>query len=117
MEVVAMAQKIQVSLVDDLDGGVADETIVFGIDGRAYEIDLSTKNAAALRKSLDKYLPKARKVVPAKGAPQITKGPRVRHDSDAGAIREWAAAHDMPVSERGRISSEVRAAYVAATKG
>jgi hypothetical protein len=47
-----MAQKITVALEDDLDGGPADETVRFGVDGAAYEIDLSTKNAAALRRQL-----------------------------------------------------------------
>ena len=41
-----MAQKVQVLLVDDLDGGEADETVAFSLDGVAYEIDLSTNNAA-----------------------------------------------------------------------
>ncbi|MGN6172881.1 MAG: Lsr2 dimerization domain-containing protein, partial [Streptosporangiaceae bacterium] len=39
-----MAQKVIVALEDDLDGGPADETVRFGIDGAAYEIDLSKKN-------------------------------------------------------------------------
>ena len=47
-----MAQKIQVLLVDDMDGGVATETVSFGIDGGTYEIDLSANNAAMLRGAL-----------------------------------------------------------------
>ena len=45
-----MAQKVTVELEDDLDGGPADETVRFGVDGSEYEIDLSTKNAAAFRR-------------------------------------------------------------------
>ena len=30
-----MAQKVTVALVDDLDGGPADETVRFGLDGAA----------------------------------------------------------------------------------
>ncbi|MBN9376412.1 MAG: Lsr2 family protein, partial [Cellulomonas sp.] len=41
-----MAQKVQVLLVDDLDGGTADETVTFALDGISYEIDLTTENAA-----------------------------------------------------------------------
>ena len=41
-----MAQKVQVILVDDIDGGAADETVSFSLDGVSYEIDLSTTNAA-----------------------------------------------------------------------
>ena len=44
-----MAQKVEVLLVDDIDGGEADETVSFSIDGTSYEIDLSKKNAAKLR--------------------------------------------------------------------
>jgi hypothetical protein len=43
-----MAQKITVTLEDDLDGGPADQTVRFGLDGAEYEIDLSARNAAAL---------------------------------------------------------------------
>lgn len=49
-----MAQEVLVSLIDDLDGSDADETIMFALDGTGYEIDLNIKNAAALRKALDK---------------------------------------------------------------
>lgn len=55
-----MAQTVIVKLTDDLDGGDADETIIFAVDGKTYEIDLSTKNATALRKDLEKYASKAR---------------------------------------------------------
>ena len=44
-----MAQKVQVILVDDIDGGTAEETVSFSLDGVSYEIDLSTANAAKLR--------------------------------------------------------------------
>jgi hypothetical protein len=40
-----MAQKVQVLLVDDLDGGEATETVAFSLDGTTYEIDLSSDNA------------------------------------------------------------------------
>ena len=44
-----MAQKVQVILVDDMDGGAAEETVSFSLDGVSYELDLSKKNAAKLR--------------------------------------------------------------------
>jgi hypothetical protein len=47
-----MATKITVVSDDHLDGGPADETVRFGIDGTDYEIDLSTNNAAAFRRQL-----------------------------------------------------------------
>ena len=56
-----MAQKVTVELQDDLDGGPADETVRFGVDSAEYEIDLSTKNAAALRRKLAPFIDHARK--------------------------------------------------------
>ena len=44
-----MARKVQVLLVDDLDGGAADETVSFALDGASYKIDLSSINAKKLR--------------------------------------------------------------------
>jgi hypothetical protein len=41
-----MATKITVALEDDLDGGPAEETLRFGVDGSEYEIDLNKKNAS-----------------------------------------------------------------------
>lgn len=55
-----MAQRVQVSVVDDLDGSVASESVRFGLDGQQYEIDLSVENAARLRASLALYLSAAR---------------------------------------------------------
>ena len=51
-----MAQKVQVILVDDLDGGEAEETVKFGLDGANYEIDLSNSNAQKLRSALAQYV-------------------------------------------------------------
>src|SRR3954469_22450687 len=58
---VPMAQKVQVLLVDDLDGGEADETVSFSLDGATYEIDLSGSNAKRLRDSLQPFVDHARK--------------------------------------------------------
>src|SRR5438552_14631576 len=58
---VSMAQKVQVLLVDDLDGSEATETVAFGLDGAAYEIDLSSGNAGKLRKELAGYVEHARR--------------------------------------------------------
>jgi len=55
-----VAQKVQVILVDDLDGGEAVETIKFGLDGKNFEIDLSEDNAKALRDAFAPYVGVAR---------------------------------------------------------
>ncbi|MBD8535673.1 histone-like nucleoid-structuring protein Lsr2 [Plantibacter sp. CFBP 13570] len=63
-----MAQRTITTLVDDLDGTDlgqgSGETIRFGVDGRAYEIDLSDDNAGALRDVLRPYTEAGRRVVP-----------------------------------------------------
>jgi hypothetical protein len=56
-----MAQTVIVQLTDDIDGGEADETISFSLNGKSYEIDLSTKNAERLRETFAPFIEKARK--------------------------------------------------------
>lgn len=114
-----MAQKISVEVVDDLDGGVATQTVPFGLDGVSYEIDLSDENAKALRDGFARYVE----------AGQRTGGRRVRvaagqsttsgstHTSSAAdrertqQVRAWAQANGFEVSDRGRISNDVYAAF------
>jgi hypothetical protein len=105
-----MAQKVQVVLVDDVDGGDAAETVSFSLDGVGYEIDLSDKNAASLRESLAPWISAGRRV---SGRRAASRG-RGRGSSDASKIREWAKANGYKVSERGRVSAEIREAYAAA---
>jgi Lsr2 len=108
-----MAQKVTVELEDDLDGGPADETVRFGIDGSDYEIDLSKKNAAALRRKLAPFIEHARKA--GRGArrrPGRTASSRAR----SGDIRAWAKDQGIAVSERGRIPASVVEQYEAATQ-
>jgi Lsr2 len=102
---VGMATRITVALVDDLDGGPADETVRFGLGGAQYEIDLSTKNAAAFRKQLTRYLEHARKAGPGqRRRPARPASSRER----SGAIRAWAKDQGIPISGRGRIPREHR---------
>jgi Lsr2 len=108
-----MAQKVTVALEDDLDGGPADETVRFGIDGAAYEIDLSKKNAAALRRKLAPYIDHARKTGRGqRRRPGRTPASRER----SGGIRAWAKQAGIAVSARGRIPASVVEQYEAATK-
>jgi hypothetical protein len=113
-----MAQKIQILLVDDLDGGGADETVSFALDGANYEIDLSTGNAAALRETLAPYVGHARRASRGPGRSATTSRPNkggVRADREqTQAIREWARNNGHKVSDRGRIPASVVDAYNAA---
>ena len=57
-----MAQRRTTSLVDDLNGSVAVETVRFRLDGEELEVDLNAAHAAALRSALAPYTSKARRV-------------------------------------------------------
>ena len=110
-----MAQKVQVLLVDDIDGGTADETVSFALDGVSYEIDLTTEHATELRDALATWVGHARKTGGRTGSRGASTGAaRPRRASDAGAVRAWAKENGFEVSERGRISAEIREAYDAA---
>lgn len=111
-----MAQRVNVVLVDDLDGGDAAETVSFALDGVDYEIDLSEKHAGELRNALSLYIGHGRRTggrrrkAPAGGgkAAAATGGP------SASEIRAWARENGWEVPERGRVAAEVREAYAAA---
>jgi nucleoid-associated protein Lsr2 len=111
---VAMAQKVTVALEDDLDGRPAEETVRFAVGGSEYEIDLSTKNAAAFRKHLAPFVEHARRARRGQSRHGVrTAASRPR----SGDIRAWANDHGITVSGRGRIPASVVEQYEAATKG
>ena len=101
-----MAQRVQIILEDDYDGGTADETISFGLDGAEYEIDLSTRNATGLRDALAPWLAHARKT-----GGRRKRAAKASGSSSTSDIRAWAQAQGLDVSSRGRVSAEVREAY------
>ena len=106
-----MAQRVQIILEDDFDGGEADETVGFGLDGTDYEIDLSGANATKLRDALAPWVASARK------ASSGRRGRRTaRQSSGPGSaeIRAWAQENGMQVSARGRVPAEIREAYAKA---
>jgi hypothetical protein len=111
-----MAQKVQVILVDDVDGGEADETVSFALDGISYEIDVSAANAEAIREALATWIGHARRVG-GRSAGRARPGAKSRpaaERTDLSDVRAWARENGFQVSDRGRVSSEVRAAYEAA---
>jgi hypothetical protein len=111
-----MAQRVQVLLVDDVDGGAADETVTFSLDGVSYEIDLTSAHAADLRGAMAHWVGHARKVGARNAGRPAGRGRKAggAANGDATLIREWARANGHKVSERGRISAGVREAYAAA---
>ncbi|GAA3517209.1 histone-like nucleoid-structuring protein Lsr2 [Nocardioides daeguensis] len=108
-----MAQKVNIVLVDDIDGTDATQTVSFGLDGANYEIDLNDENASALREALAAYVGHGRKVGRAGGA---KRGGRAAAGGGTSAkeIREWARDNGFTVPERGRIPADVREAYESA---
>ncbi|GAB3901670.1 Lsr2 family protein [Kibdelosporangium lantanae] len=116
-----MAQKVTVELVDDLDGTVAEDisTVTFGLDGVAYEIDLTVGNAEKLRKLLDDFVGGARRTGGRAKRPASVQGavtPTAAREQTK-AIRDWARQNGYQLSDRGRISSNVIEAFDAAHKG
>lgn len=109
-----MARKVEVQLLDDVDGNQADETLTFSLDGASYEIDVSSKRADELRASLWPFINKARKV----GRGVVGSSQRSRHTMPARndraqnrAIREWAKRKNIELSDRGRIPREIVVRY------
>jgi hypothetical protein len=101
-----MATKILTLLQDDLDGSDATETISFALDGASYEIDLSDKNASALRNSLSPWIAPARRLG---GRSSTAQSGKVRpfDQVDNRSVRAWARANRIEISNRGRIPAEV----------
>jgi hypothetical protein len=105
-----MAQKVQVVLIDDLDGGPADETVRFSLDGTSYEIDLSSANAARLRNTFAEFVGHARK----SGGRASSKRSRRADGGRSAEIRAWAREQGLAVNERGRIPADLAAKFDAA---
>ncbi|RJQ78473.1 Lsr2 family protein [Pseudonocardiaceae bacterium YIM PH 21723] len=114
-----MAEKVIRTLVDDLDGSEAVETVEFGIDGISYEIDLSDSNAGKLRDTLASYVAHARRTGGRRRSGGAVRGgaagraarPATADREQNQAIRDWARKRGMKVSDRGRIPAEVLEAY------
>ena len=104
----------QAVLIDDMDGGPADSTERFSLNGVDYEIDLNSSNAEMLAAALDQFIMVARRV----GG--RTRRPHRRHGSNGvvetpppsiSEMRAWAVEQGMTVSERGKLSRAVQDAY------
>jgi hypothetical protein len=109
-----MAQKIQTLFIDDIDGGAAEGTVRFGLDGNNYEIDLSAKNDEELRNTLKQYIACARKASSA-GRRGTARATRRSSGIDAVAARAWARENGYDIKERGRVPADLVAKYRSAT--
>jgi len=112
-----MAIKHITHLVDDLDGSVLEEgegkQITFSIEGRAYEIDLSSRNADKFYSAVAPFVDAARTVSRTNTPSRRSRAGRRDNDVDLGAVREWARANGHTVSDRGRVPASVLEAYAA----
>ena len=113
-----VAQKITTLFIDDIDGGAAEGTVRFALDGTEYEIDLNAKHSEELRSALGKYVTHARKV-----GGGTRRGGRVAGRASRGAgsvlntteIRNWARENGFDIKDRGRVPADLVAKYQAAT--
>ena len=99
--------------IDDLDGTENEVTTVhFGYEGQDFVVDLSAANVVEFESLLDVYIAAATPVSNVQTAVKA-RAPQSRpaRNGEATRIREWAQAQGMTVSERGRISASVVAAY------
>jgi hypothetical protein len=114
-----MAKTVIVRLTDDIDGGDADETVYFSVDGKSYEIDVNSANAAKVRAAFTPFIekgrvsgstPRARAARPASGSGEKTLFSQLSSE-EKGRFRAWA---DMATARR--ISDSRVNSWVAAGK-
>jgi hypothetical protein len=105
-----LAQRVQVQLVDDLNGEEAQETVRFGFEGTEYEIDLTEENAGKLRSFMSEYVEKGRKAS-GKRSQGSPKAPGQSKREDTQRIRQWAQDNGYNPSSRGRITKSIVDAY------
>ena len=113
-----MAQKITTLFIDDIDGGAAEGTVRFALDGTEYEIDLNAEHSEELRSALGKYVTHARKVGGTARRGGRTASRIVRGASstlNTTEIRSWARENGYDIKDRGRVPADLVAKYQAAT--
>ena len=115
---IQVAQKITTLFIDDIDGGAAEGTVRFALDGTEYEIDLNAKHSDELRSALGKYVSHARKVGGATrraGRTAGRTGRGVGSTLNTTEIRNWARENGFDIKDRGRVPADLVAKYQAAT--
>jgi hypothetical protein len=113
-----VAQKIQTLFIDDIDGGAAEGTVRFALDGTDYEIDLNAKHSEELRSALGRYVSHARKVGGSARRAGRAAGRASRGSNSAlntTEIRNWAREQGYDIKDRGRVPADLVAKYQAAT--
>lgn len=106
-----MARNVAVVITDDLDGSPDAETVRFGVDGTAYEVDLGASNRIKFEEAIAPYIEHGRRITRGRARPAAARSATRR--SDLAAVRAWAKEQGLHVSERGRVSAEVLNQYEA----
>ena len=99
-----MAQRVEIQFTDDIDGGPADVTVNFAVDGTAYEIDLSSTHADEFRAAMEPFTANARR--PDRVARRASRVAAAGKPSPS-VVREWARSEGIKVSDRGRVPAEL----------
>jgi Lsr2 len=112
-----MTTSVTPMLIDHIYQWQASETVRFGVDGSAYEIELSARQASELRSMAGRYISVARRIQSAPSrARQQQHQPRPRTQIDpeqSRRIRSWAMERGLLASPRGRIPQHVADEYEA----
>ncbi|HEX5522679.1 MAG TPA: Lsr2 family protein [Pedococcus sp.] len=119
-----MVQRVEVTLVDDIDGTDDDDvrSLSFGLDGASYEIDLSAANTARLLDILAPYVENGRRLSGKRSAPRGSSSSSSSSSSSNGskraadrehlaAVRAWARDNGYTVSDRGRVPVHIQDAF------
>ena len=109
-----MAQKVQITLLCDLDDGnaEADETLHFSLGDTTYEVDVCGKHAQQIRDGLQPFVTHARKTSSANSSRRRQRTAAGRDQT--ASVRSWAKDHGIQVNDRGRIPASVVKEYEAA---
>jgi hypothetical protein len=108
-----MPMAVKQIMIDDIDGSEGAETVEFSLEGIGYQIDLTEKNADALRKALAPFIDSARRTSAKRPSSRKTAAHRPAAEATINndAIRDWAKSTGRKVSDRGRIPRDVVQAF------
>ena len=105
--------------IDDLNPKVeATETVIYGIDGKHWEIDLSAGNSQKLRDALAPFIEVSREISSkdavrrtAQANAGVSSNGQLFGETDPATIRAWAQANGYDVTNKGRVPEHVVSAY------
>ena len=110
-----MARQRQIieTVTCDVCGQTTDDptNVTLGWGREQWELDLCPTHNAELSQQFDQWTANARRTSSASGS--RGRGTKAS-PADVAAVREWAKANGFKVGDKGRIASDVRAAYAAA---